>query len=135
MGPINVHDLLRQPSERDFQDRVVEAAQWCGWSVAHFGAARALSDDADGNARYLTPAEYDGVGFPDLVLVHATIPHMVWFRELKTDRTRTRLGPAQKKWADLLVKMGHNYDVWYPSKWDDICKALGVGRVRIVAST
>ncbi len=51
-------------TEDNFQQTIIEMAQWLGWKVAHFRTAR----KADGT--WYTPVEADGEGFPDLVLVH-----------------------------------------------------------------
>ena len=110
-------------SERGFSDRVVELARWCGWTVAHFGAAQTSKG-------WRTPVRYDGKGFPDLVLVHPE-RGLVWFRELKV--TGRPLDPDQRVWRDRLTAAVANYDVWRPSDWADIVAALSNGRAEVMS--
>lgn len=135
MGPEHIMKLARRRfrTEAEFSDAVVEAAHWGKWHVAHFGVGRNLTDHADGSASYATQTRYDAKGFPDLLLVHTVHPHLIWFRELKLDATRSRFNDDQIRWRDVLRSAGHNYDVWTPSMWDDIVQALGVGRMRVGA--
>jgi hypothetical protein len=116
-------------NERDFQEVVVAWARYCGWAVAHWDVGRNLTDAADGSATYSTPSRFDASGFPDLLLIHRFKPTLVWYRELKTNRARSRLAPEQVAWGELLTLRGHNYDVWYPAIWPEIRQALAGGRI------
>lgn len=102
-------------SESAFQDAVAEFARTVGWRVAHFrpGAVR--------NGKFVTPVQYDGAGFPDLVM---TRRGAIVFAELKRKGVR-RISDTQGLWRDELVQaMLQNplvaYRVWNPLDWDDI---------------
>lgn len=110
--------MLTQPNEAQWQRAVIELAQLSGWMVHHTGKAQL-------NGRWLTPAEADGVGFPDLVLVAARKdipPPRLLFIELKSNRGR--LGTAQQRWGEVLQQacQGHTWvwDVWRPRDWDRV---------------
>lgn len=91
-------------TEAQFQDWVAEYAQLNGWLVYHGRPAQQV----DGGWR--TPVQYDGKGFPDLVLVR----RRVIFAELKTERGT--VSPDQRKWGTALqVSEGIDYFVWRPS--------------------
>jgi hypothetical protein len=122
-----VERIRRRPSERQFQRAVVEWAHICGWAVVHFDVGRNISDSVDGAATYSTQARFEAPGFPDLLLIHQQHDQLVWYRELKTEAARTRLDDRQLWWRDLLTARGHNWDVWFPSKWEEIVQSLAGG--------
>lgn len=93
-------------SEADWQRKVLEAAGYYGWMVAHFRAAQT-------QIGWRTPVAANGKGFPDLVLVHPR--GGVLFRELKSEKGR--LSPEQVQWSVCLELAGANYAVWRPSDW------------------
>lgn len=96
-------------NEADLQANVVDLAHLLGWTVAHFRSARRRSED--GYARWETPVQYDGAGFPDLVLAR----DRVIFAELKGDRGR--VDPKQEAWLDKLRVAGAEVYLWYPEDW------------------
>ena len=117
--------LERQPSERHFRESVVDVAHYYGWHVVHVGPGQTLVDSIDD----LGQVDYDSSGFPDLILIHQTHPHLLWFRELKTDRSRDHLWADQQRWKERLTMRGYNWDVWFPAKWNEIIQSLrGGGR-------
>jgi hypothetical protein len=104
-------ELVSMVTEAELQRLVVDAATFGGWTVAHFGHARA----ADG---WRTPARYDAAGFPDLVLVR----DRVLFLELKS--ARGRLSAAQNKWIAALGAAGADARVIRPADLDAIVDEL-----------
>ena len=106
------------PSEREFSDSVAEVAHLYGWRIAHFRPARTVHG-------WRTPAQYDGAGFPDCVLVQP-VRGLTWFRELKAGKGR--LNAAQQDWRNWLNSAGANFDVWRPADFDDIVAALSNGK-------
>ncbi len=93
-------------SESDLQDAIAELAHALGYSVAHFRPAR-VGD------HWRTPVQYDGAGFPDLVLVG----HGVWFVEVKSERGQ--LSSPQTAWLMRLEGAGAQVRVWRPAQWLD----------------
>lgn len=89
---------LPQPTEKEFQQSVVDYAQLNGWLVFH-----------DYDSRRSQP------GFPDLVMVARG---RVVFAELKVGRNR--LTPAQLMWAGDLERTPAEYYTWYPKDWEQI---------------
>lgn len=106
-------------SERDFQRRVIEAAQWHGWLVHHCRPARRA------NGTWETPIE-GSRGFVDLVLAKNG---RVLFWELKGPRGR--LGPGQQEWLDAL---GPQARVWTPNDWPQIVAELASSPVGSVGA-
>ena len=102
MTPPRIHER-----ESAFQAWVVDLAHYCGWTVAHFGAAPTHNNRGSG---YATPAKYEGAGWPDLTLAR---PGEVIFAELKSDRGV--LSDKQKVWIDLLSSAGLEVYVWRPA--------------------
>lgn len=106
-------------TEAEWQGKVVDAARWGAWRVAHFRPGLT----ADGGHR--THVAYDAAGFPDLVLVHDR-RRMVLFRELKT--ATGRVTAAQKAWHEALELAGANVAVWRPKDWPTVAFELGLTR-------
>ena len=100
-------------NEAQFQTRVIEAAQWCGWLVHHTRAARTQSGG------WSTPIT-GNAGFPDLVLAHPT--RGVIFAELKTDTGRC--SELQNHWGRTLFAAGAEYHLWRPADWSLILARL-----------
>lgn len=111
-------------SEAELQQAVIACAQTYGWTVAHFRPARVVRG---GREIYETPVDADGKGFPDLVMVRASVTlspdqSRVIFVELKSEQGK--LHPAQRGWGDLLERVMLDdpvgtvlYDVWRPADW------------------
>lgn len=99
-------------TEAEFQTAVIELAQLCGWTVAHFRSVRTTR--SDGSTFYATPVAADGKGFPDLVLVR----DRVVFAELKGPRGVVETDQAE--WHEVLAGAGADVRVWYPKDWDEI---------------
>jgi hypothetical protein len=110
--------VLRQATEADWQAQVVELARLRRWRVAHFATGRVAA--RGGVERFVTPALYDGAGFPDLVLVR---PPRLLFVELKRQTGRT--SPAQDAWlAALFACDGVECYVWRPGDWASVEEVL-----------
>src|SRR5665213_1836630 len=62
-------------TEAQWQRRVLDLAQLCGWRVAHFRPARTATG-------WRTAVEADGVGYPDLTMVR---DGRLLFAELKSE--------------------------------------------------
>lgn len=77
------------------------------WRVAHFASMQGR----DGIWR--TPAQADGKGWPDLVLVR----ERVVFAEIKGDTDRLR--PEQETWLSALRMAGQEAHVWTPEDYGD----------------
>lgn len=91
-------------SENDLLGQVLELCGYLGITVAHFRPARTAKG-------WRTPVQGDGKGFVDLVLVRGQV---VW-RELKSDSGQ--LDPHQRRWRDVLLAAGQDWDVWRPADW------------------
>lgn len=111
-------------TEAQWMDLVAQYARKRGWLVAHFRPA------LSGN-RHMTPVQYDGAGFPDLVLVRKG---EVIFAELKRE-VRAEVTPEQARWIEELLQVtpeqirwidellpaeGVRVVVWRPSDWSKV---------------
>ncbi len=94
---------LHPPTEKEFQQAVVDLARLNGWLVYH-----------PFDSRRSTP------GYPDLTLAR---PPRICYVELKTDKGR--ITAEQQKWLDALAKCSVEVYVWRPSMWDEIERVLG----------
>jgi hypothetical protein len=90
---------------RELQKGIVDTARRFGWRVAHFASMKGH----DGIWR--TPAQADGKGWPDLVLVR----ERVLFVEVKGDGDRLR--HEQETWLSALRMAGQEVRVWTPDDW------------------
>ena len=93
-------------TEAELQDVVAETARWLGWKVAHFRSSRTSSGG------YATAVQYDGAGFPDLVLARAG---EVVFAELKAERGK--LTARQEAWLDAIDGTWDQDDATDPVCW------------------
>jgi hypothetical protein len=98
-------------TETGFQDTVAAYAHLHGWAVAHARPAQTV-------AGWRTPWQYDGKGFPDLILVRDRIV----YAEIKTDRGRP--DPDQTVWLNALAAAGGETYLWRPRDWPDIQQTL-----------
>ena len=90
--------------EKDFMDKLLDAAVPAGWMVYHTYDSRRST-----------------AGFPDLVLVK---PPVVVFAELKTEKGRP--SQAQDEWLEKLgLCTDLSVHLWRPSDWDEIEERLG----------
>ncbi len=99
-------------SERDLQNAIVQAAHLYGYMVFH--ARPALS--AKG---WRTAVQYDGTGFPDLVMVGKD---RIVFAEIKSEKGKP--SPAQQQWIAGLEAVARASStvrvcVWRPEDWPD----------------
>lgn len=99
------------PTERDFQQQVVELAHLFGWG--HMHARSSIGK----HGQWVTATN---VPWPDLTLFHARLGLI--FAELKR-RGGSVTGPQQKI-HDQLVAAGQVVYVWRPDDWDDIVGVL-----------
>lgn len=111
--------LDKAMTEKQFQQRVVDLAQLCGWLVFHPYDMRRSRE-----------------GYPDLTLVHPSRALIVW-AELK--RESGKLSEYQMEWLVSLgeVAEGINRDAdservivrtWRPSDWNEITHLLSGGQ-------
>jgi hypothetical protein len=100
--------------ERAFQDQVIDLARMFGWIVAHFRPALTTRG-------WRTPVQADGVGFPDLVLVHDGQKRTV-YAEIKAEGGH--LTPEQYFWLIALEVAGNETYVWKPSDFDEVAETL-----------
>ena len=91
---------------RGFESNVIDAARKTGWKVAHFRPAMTTKG-------WRTPVQGDGVGFPDLVMVHPRFGGIA--AELKTGKSK--VSPAQEAWLALFAGAGFRTFVWRPADW------------------
>lgn len=92
--------------EKDFQNRLTEAARLMGWRIYSVPDSRRASLS----------------GFPDLVMWEVK-SHRLIMAELK--REKGRLSEAQKVVLEELDQIpGIEVYVWRPSDWDEILKIL-----------
>lgn len=105
--------------EAEFMGQVIQLARLRGWKVAHFRPARTSKG-------WRTPCQADAKGWPDLVLVKASVsgfPGRIIFAELKRHK-KQELTPEQANWLWLLESAGMSTVVWTPEDWAQIFKAL-----------
>jgi hypothetical protein len=113
-------------SEAEFEQAIVDTARIFGWRVVGHRPMRTKHGWATG-------WKYDGVGWPDLTLVHAD-RGLIVTAELKT--ARGTLSDAQIEWGDTLETLEANsrnhflYYVWRPADWDKIVSLLSAGTAR-----
>lgn len=114
------------PAERDFESAIVDTARAFGWVAVGHRPMRTKHGWATG-------WKYDGVGFPDLLLVH-TSGHIL-FAELKVGSNK--LSDEQSVWNDVLrttcAAINTNAQsvtqhVWRPSDMQEIVERLSFGR-------
>lgn len=79
--------------ERDFQQQVIEMAQWLGWRVYHPWRS-----------------DHSAAGWPDLAMAR---PPRFLMAELKSERGQ--LSTAQSDWLAALRACGIECHVWRPS--------------------
>jgi transcriptional regulator with XRE-family HTH domain len=98
----------RPLTEAEFQGRVMDYAQRCGWMRVHYRPAQQ-------RGKWVTAITGD-VGAPDLILARNGRVLLV---ELKKEDGRFR--PGQQEW---LTAAGDNGRLWKPSHWDAIVEEL-----------
>jgi hypothetical protein len=98
-------------SEAQLTRTVIQTARTFGWKVAHFRPGM------DRRGQWKTAVQGDGVGFPDLVLVHATGDLL--FVELKSEAGT--LSRSQEGWRDIL---GERWRLVRPTDLDAFCRRL-----------
>ncbi len=101
-----------QISERDLQNAIVDAAHLYGYLVFHTRPALSAKG-------WRTPVQYDGVGFPDLVLTNA---ERIIFAEIKS--AKGKLSRQQEMWLQGLERVEAittrvKVCVWTPADWPD----------------
>ena len=91
---------------RGFEYNVIDAARKSGRKVMHIRPARTKKG-------WRTPIQGDGVGWPDLVMLHPTLGGIA--AELKTGKGK--VAPAQEMWLSLFGAVGFRTFVWRPADW------------------
>jgi len=107
-------DVINLESEADFQKKLIELLHCFGYKVCEFRKARIMKGGVD---TYRTPFGADGVGFPDLFVLHPD-SGVSFYVECKSQKGKLR--PEQKEWIDWLRRCGHMVFVWRPDDWDII---------------
>lgn len=102
---LDIPPLPQEITEAQFQQAVINIAQYSGWLVTHFRPALTKS------GRWATAIQ-GHKGFPDLVLAKGW---NVIIAELKTNKGK--LSPEQVKWA---TEIGPIYRLWRPQDWKEI---------------
>jgi hypothetical protein len=111
-------DLFHESlSETNFEAKVVAFAQAHGWAVMAV-RRNVCVQRADGTTHRCTPWLYDGVGWPDLVLVRGR----VLFVELKSDKGIQR--DEQEVWEARLHEAKADYYLFRPRDWATIEEVL-----------
>lgn len=107
----------------DLQRNIIEVGHTFGWRFAHF---RSIYNGR--TKRWETPVGGDGMGFPDLVIVHPERGEL-YYREIKAQYEKVR--PQQQQWGDWLLSAGQDWAIWRPKQWDEtIVPLLTFGRGR-----
>ena len=102
---------LRDITEDEWRDQVIDVAHTFGWSVAYFRPART-------ERGWRTPVGADGKGWLDLTLVR----ERVIFAGLK--RETGELEPEQEEWKLRLEGACQEVYVWRPSDVDEVIATL-----------
>jgi len=116
-GAASVRARATAMPEEDFLEAVLRLAKLYGWRSFHARPAMTAKGPR-------TAVAGDGVGFPDLVLVHPR--HRVMFVELKRDGGD--LAPEQGVWQRALIDAGAACHVWWPALLDNLVLAVLQGR-------
>ena len=103
-----------QETEKQFLEKVAEAAGLLRWHRVHFRQALTQSGS------WMTPVQFEGAGFPDLVLVRED---RLLFIEVKS--AKGRLSEWQKEWITLLRGTGKcEVYVFFPEDWGNLLSIL-----------
>jgi hypothetical protein len=102
-------------AEDGFTRTLLQVAGVLGWKAVHFRPARMH----DGSWR--TPVEGDGVGWPDVVMVHPGRGELV-VAELKVGGNTTTA--EQDEWLAAFRAAGVWAFVWRPGDWPEIERVL-----------
>lgn len=105
--------MLRDVTEAEFLEQVIDLAHVYGYRVAHFRPAWS-------GRGYRTPVQGDGAGFPDLVLVGRG---RVVIAELKRQAAADPVN-EQAAWLDAFRACGLPTYVWRPSDLELIAEVL-----------
>ena len=114
---------MRGMNEAEFERQVVDTATIFGWRAVGHRPMRTKQGWATG-------WKYDGVGWPDLTLIHET--GKIVITELKIPPNK--LSPEQAVWQTTLRTCAINsenhieYHVWTPDDFNDILRLLSHGR-------
>jgi hypothetical protein len=111
---------LPPQSEDAFVRQLVQFARLHGWRCAHFRPARTKAGG------WVTPVQFDGAGFPDLLCIHPKWARVV-VCEVKRDRGRPPTS-AQLDWLRWFALAGATAHVFRPKDWPLIETVLGTER-------
>jgi VRR-NUC domain len=108
-------NVLPPLTESQFLRQVIELATLHGFRCFHQrpGMTR--------KGKWCSAVQGQGVGFPDLVLVHPARGRVI-FAELKTYGGQPT--QAQVLWLGDLISAGAEMYLWRPNDWDEIVKVL-----------
>lgn len=96
---------------RELQKAIVQLGQTLGWTMAHFASVPVKYPGQP--VRWLTPAQADGKGWPDIFAARER-PIAI---EVKGKGDKVR--PAQKHWHTVLRTCGIPVFVWGPDDWGE----------------
>lgn len=108
---------VRRESEASFTRAVLAYAHLHGWRCAHFRPART-------ERGWRTAVSGDGVGFPDLIMVHPGRGRVV-AAELKVGANKPT--PSQRDWLSAFGAAGVSAYLWTPADWASIESVLSGG--------
>lgn len=95
---------------RELQAAIVDLARTLGWRVAHFASVPVKRGP---RVIWMTPAQADGRGFPDLILLRERLLAV----EVKGDGDSLR--DEQRTWLDAFAIAGEQAVVWTPKDWGE----------------
>lgn len=100
-----------EPSERLWQEKVIQIASTCGWDAHHIRPGK-----------YGNTYKTDGLaGMPDLILIGRKGQGVI-FAELKT--AKGKLSPVQEARIAQLLANGCEVHIWRPADEDRVLKRL-----------
>ncbi len=101
--------------------QILDLAAMTGWRAFHVSnSTREITRKSGARVR-VRNVNPQGVGFPDLVLVHPKQKRTL-YRELKDDGKYPT--PEQRAWMDDLIAAGNDVAIWKPKDWSAILATL-----------
>jgi hypothetical protein len=107
-------------SESAFRKQVIDLGRLLGWRIAAIRPVRVQR--RNGETYFETPMEADGVGWPDLFMVHT---YSLWPPvALELKRIGGRPTPEQLAWIGDMNRAGIDARVVTPDDWNAIVSLL-----------
>jgi VRR-NUC domain len=95
---------------RELQAAIVELGRTLGWTMAHFAS---VPVKRGGRTIWMTPAQADGKGFPDILAVRERAI------AIEVKGKGDRLKPEQERWLTAFRIAGIEAFVWGPKDWGE----------------